>query len=149
METCPETVVVDASVVAKWFVHEADEEKALKIRAAQVDGRVNLIAPDLLLYEVSNVLRFRPDITEKECSENIEAVFSFGIELISPSSESLSRGIALARRLDLSVYDACYLAIAERLGAALVTADAKIAHNSLEQHDVFLLSELDRTWTLP
>jgi hypothetical protein len=39
----PDSFVVDASVMAKWFnTGEVNEEDALKLRSAWIDGRVEL-----------------------------------------------------------------------------------------------------------
>ncbi len=149
MERCPKTLVVDASVVAKWFIRESGMDKAIQIRDGQLDGRLELIAPDLLVYEVSNALRFRPDIDEVASAENMGSLFAFDIGLLSPSSSSSTRAISEARRLDLSVYDAYYLVTAETFEAGLVTADTELAARAGEEHWVFVLGELDRTWRLP
>jgi predicted nucleic acid-binding protein len=46
--------IVDASVVLKWFLQEDDQEKDDLLRQKHIMGEDRLIAPDLLLYEVSN-----------------------------------------------------------------------------------------------
>ena len=55
-----ERIVVDASVVVKWFVPEKDTGKALKLRDLYIRGDVELLSPTLLYYEVSNALRHHP-----------------------------------------------------------------------------------------
>lgn len=45
------TLVIDASVAAKWYVAEPDSRPALAVGA-----RGGLIAPDLILAEVANIL---------------------------------------------------------------------------------------------
>jgi predicted nucleic acid-binding protein len=51
----PERVVVDASVVVKWFIPEQGHANARELLLAARDRRVDLHAPDLLLAEVANV----------------------------------------------------------------------------------------------
>ena len=51
-------VVVDASVVAKWYLEEEYTEKALKLRDMHVNGEIELTAPELLLFEVLNAIRY-------------------------------------------------------------------------------------------
>lgn len=48
--------VVDASVVVKWFVDESDSPAARNLLQAHAAGTDSLVAPDLLVYEVANVL---------------------------------------------------------------------------------------------
>ena len=56
-----EIVVLDASVVIKWFSDEEHTERALEIRTWYVDNRISVYVPDLLVYELSNALRYNPD----------------------------------------------------------------------------------------
>ena len=58
MET--EEIILDASVAIKWFTEETSHEKAKKFRERFLDGKINIIVPDLILYEIANALRFNP-----------------------------------------------------------------------------------------
>ena len=48
-------IVLDASVVAKWFIEEEDTEKAIEIRDKFVRGEIKILVPSLLIYEIGNV----------------------------------------------------------------------------------------------
>jgi len=57
-------VVPDSSVVLKWFRRaEAGLEQAEALRQAHLEGQIVFIVPDLLLYEIANVLRFKSDLS--------------------------------------------------------------------------------------
>ena len=45
-------IVIDASVVVKWFIEENDSDKALLLRDRFIDGKVELYIPILLYFEV-------------------------------------------------------------------------------------------------
>jgi predicted nucleic acid-binding protein len=65
-------VVVDTSVVVKWFVPELDSDRALALRAAHVAGRIPLATADLCLVELANALRFRrPTPTPEEIGQAV------------------------------------------------------------------------------
>ncbi len=49
-------VVVDASVVARWYAEEEWSDIALNVREDYGRGLIDLIVPYLLIYEVSNSL---------------------------------------------------------------------------------------------
>jgi len=53
VERTPQTLVIDASTAAKWFLEEEDSDRALSLRDAHIDGRIELTAPDLIVYELS------------------------------------------------------------------------------------------------
>jgi predicted nucleic acid-binding protein len=52
----------------------------------------------------------------------------------------------MAKALNLSVYDACYVVIAESLATNLVTAVVKLYERYKESTLPFLLKDLDETW---
>jgi len=146
VERAPQNLVVDASVVAKWFIPEADSDKAVKLRNRHIEGTLNLMAPDLLLYEVANTLVYHPEIRDEAIQEDMEALFAVDIELVSPSSELMASMAEGARRRDLSVYDSSYLVLAEYVATNLVTADRRLYDKAKHTGQVLLLDELDQRW---
>lgn len=121
----PAPLVLDASIVVKWFVSELDSPDALKIRDAHTNQEISLFAPDLLVYELANALRFRSSITSSDLKEEIESLFELDIALISPTAHSQSLSAALARTLDITVYEAAYLQLAQDLDCQLITSDKR------------------------
>jgi len=146
VERAPQTLVVDASVVAKWFIPEADSDKAVKLRNRHIEGSLNLMAPDLLLYEIANALVYHPEIRDEDIREDMEALFTVDIELVSPSSELMASITERARRGDISVYDSSYLVLAEIVATNLVTADKRMFEKAKHTGQVLLLDELDQKW---
>jgi len=146
VERAPQTLVVDASVVAKWFIPEADSDKAVKLRNRHIEGSLNLMAPDLLLYEIANTLVYHPEIRDEDIREDMEALFTVDIELVSPSSKLIASITEGARRRDISVYDSSYLVLAEIVATNLVTADKRMFEKAMHTGQVLLLDELDQKW---
>jgi len=58
-------MILDASVILKWFIEEKDTDKALKIRDDYVAGKIDIEIPDLLIYELANVLRYKQFTAEE------------------------------------------------------------------------------------
>lgn len=136
-------LVVDGSVAVKWLLPEEDSKEALGIRDAHVRGKVTLYAPDLLLYEVANVLRYRHDVADADIVSGVEALFLLDIAFLSPSSRSVARAVVTARRFDITFHDAVYLEIAEDIGASLVTADYELYHKTRKTRMVVPLRDYD------
>ena len=149
MERTPKGAVIDASVAAKWFIPEEDSDKASRIMREYSDGKIDLYAPDLLIYEVANVLRYRPDLTGETLTNDMENLFKLQLNLIPPSTDMISEAAARARVLDLSIYDACYIVIAEILATNLITADTKLYEKCRSTEIVFLLKTLGEEWNIP
>lgn len=59
-------VVPDSSVVIKWFSDEDATDKALAIREGYINGKIEIVVPDLLLYEIANALRYNKSLETKE-----------------------------------------------------------------------------------
>lgn len=148
VERAPKILVIDASVAAKWFIPEYDSAKAIAIRDKLVDGKLNLLAPDLLAYEVANTLRFHPEITEKQIEQDVEDLMALDIDLVTPSSELVTTAVNMARDLEMTVYDASYLAVAQDIPTSLVTADRMLYAKAERTGSVLLLENSEKTWML-
>ena len=133
--------VVDASVVAKCFIVEPYSDKALEIMNAQVDGRLSLSAPSLVVYELGNIFWRHPRITPEKAYEFLEKFLDLQIRLIDiwSDAELLENACVISKTRKLTFYDACYLAIVEGNGAKLVTADEYLCKKAPNQ--VVLLNE--------
>jgi predicted nucleic acid-binding protein len=131
--------VVDASVAAKYF-EEPGSEAADRLLADQTAGGRDLLAPDLIVPEFTNVLWRK--LSRGECSagdaDDILEAFETDRPALVPSSALAPRALGLARALGHSVYDCLYVAAAIELGAGLATADARLAHAARS-----LLAELE------
>lgn len=120
-------LVVDASVVAKWFNIEELSEKAVELKDVCVKGGLTLAAPTHLIYEVGNSIWKNPQLTDKDAANAITALLHMDLELLPPSGERASRTIEIARSRRVSFYDASYLQVAEELETTLLTADEEQA----------------------
>ena len=123
-----EEIVVDASVVVKWFIVEEDREKALRIRDDYIEGRMTLSAPSLMPFEVMNAVRYaRKDIGVERLTQIAKSLSLYGIRLHSLLREEYAeKTINTALNNNISVYDASYVALAEHLQTILYTADSDL-----------------------
>ena len=120
--------VLDSSVIVKWFCQEEVlAERALTLRQACLGGQLNVAAPELVICEVGNVLRYEAELGTEEVVEAVRSLFSFPLEIIPLSPELAGRAIEIARAYDEAVYDAIFVALAESLAAEFITADKRLA----------------------
>jgi predicted nucleic acid-binding protein len=116
-------LVVDASVVIKWFVDEVGTAEALSLR------RHRLYAPDLLGVECANVLWKK--VTRKELKPDEALLAAQLIERadieFQPTRKLLAKATQLAMELTHPVYDCLYISLAQELGCDFVTADNVLA----------------------
>ena len=118
--------VLDASVVIKWFSEEEYTDRALKLRDDFSKGNIELVVPDLILYEVSNALRYNPDFDETDVADAVGTLFDVGISIIVPNREVINSALNLAYNHKITVYDAYYVALAKEINFKLITADRKL-----------------------
>jgi predicted nucleic acid-binding protein len=124
----PLRCVVDASVVLKWQLDDEDDvPQALALRdACLVDGAVELHAPALLAYELTNAIHAaarRVRLPAALADEALANLLEVGIELHAPDPPAALRR---ARQLGISGYDAAYVALADELGVELWSADVRL-----------------------
>ena len=117
----PATRVPDASVIAAIVFDEPRADEA----ASLLDG-MDLSAPSLLAYELTNIARTkarqRPErIAEVE--QSLSKALSLNIRSVDVDHGSVLR---LALEKGLTAYDASYLYVARLLDAPLVTFDQRL-----------------------
>jgi predicted nucleic acid-binding protein len=117
-------VVLDASVVLKWFRSEGERhvDAARAIRTLYERGEVLVLAPPLLHLEILNVACRRWRLGEEALVALAGALEDLGFELLEPPLERVARWIARG----LTAYDAAYAAVAENAEVKLVSDDAVI-----------------------
>lgn len=128
-------VCVDASLVLRMLVPGPYSQNALNLLSLWSEQETSLIAPSLLAFEVTSVLRlyiYQNELTHDEGKVALEQFTQMGIRL------SHRRGI-FPQALDLAIefyrpraYDTAYLALAQMNGCEFWTADKKL-YNVVEE----------------
>ena len=118
--------VVDSSIVTKWFLVESDSDQAIKIRNEFATGKLRLTVPTLLFYEVTNALRFSSVFNEMDLSLAAKSLSKYRFGIWRPRGKLLELSAQLSVRENVTVYDACYVALAKRLKTRLVTEDKEL-----------------------
>ena len=131
-------VVLDASVVVKWFVEEDGSDKALALRDRYVDGELRIIAPELLVFEALNALRYKGLFSREELAGAAEALEAFSFTLYPLRDDYARRTIDVAAENNITIYDASYVALALMRNAAMYTADEKLVAQLREKYSSYV-----------
>jgi predicted nucleic acid-binding protein len=119
-------LVVDASIIAPVVADGGADGTRYRHR---LRGE-RLVAPDLMRIEVLSVLRRQlrqGSLAKSEADAAVGDLLSLAVEIL-PTVTLVSRIWEL--RDNVTTYDACYVALAESLGCALLTADGRLARAS-------------------
>lgn len=122
--------VVDASVVVDWVAPDADPNGPARRLLQRLAGNDEpIVAPRLLLEEVSNALLTgcrRARWNGSAADDAYSLLLRLPVGLIDDHGDR-DRAWELARRYDEHpIYDMLYVAVAERIGADLYTADERL-----------------------
>jgi predicted nucleic acid-binding protein len=117
-------VVLDASVVLKWFRSKAECHRpaALALRRRFEAGQLFVMAPPLLHLEVMNIAGRRWRWKQPALVKLAAALSELGFEL----KEAELNRVACWTAQGLTAYDAAYVALAEAASIPLVTDDGLI-----------------------
>jgi predicted nucleic acid-binding protein len=120
--------VVDASVAAQLYVPEPLTSQAVALFAMLAQANAAFHVPDLFYAECANVFwkkAQRAVCTPAESTKALANILALPLRS-TPAVDLAGDALTLALALGISAYDGCYLALAQRLGAPLITADQKL-----------------------
>ncbi|MEP6813252.1 MAG: type II toxin-antitoxin system VapC family toxin [Actinomycetota bacterium] len=127
-------VVLDASVVLRATVDRSTAAVSFLERVR--DAAVEASWPDLLFVEVANgvaTLARAGRVTERTASQVLAFTLAAPVRVVSVL-ELVVPALAVAGARSLSVYDACYVVLAEATDSTLVTADRRLATATANAH---------------
>lgn len=133
-------VIIDTSVVFKWFVDEEKEstDKAREILKLSKEKEIVLWAPDILLYEIANALSNKKDLPSILVKEAFQQYSEAEINIFTPTSKFISNALDFARGYQVTVYDASYAVLAREKNGIFITSD-RIFVNQVKESFVELL----------
>lgn len=122
-------LIIDSSVALKWYLKtEEYRNQAQSLLGQYIEGELEFIMPELWLYEMVNAFRSNvksKKITTKLAKRYINEVMDLNPILVNFSS-IMEESFNLANKLDISVYDASYIALAKKQKYPFYTADQKL-----------------------
>ena len=121
------TLVLDTSVIAKWFLPEPLSAEADSVLEDMRLGKSHLASPDLIVYEFANILwqrQIKNEISSRQAAAIMSDFERLPIELV-PGDVLGSEALKIAGKTGCTAYDGAFMALASGLDCTLVTADQR------------------------
>lgn len=119
--------VADASVIARWYVKEDSYKKALEVRRDYEENMLGLIERSLLQYEVSNALRYSPELGTDDVKNSVRSIIDMQLDIREMDHDWADLCLDSAYKYGVSIYDSSYFTLAQKLNIKLVAVDDKLA----------------------
>lgn len=134
--------VIDTSVVVKWFAgeNESSLEQSTKVFYDMTGGKIDCIAPDILIYELANALLLSKKLPFHEAQLKLRQLFEFNLEIIFVDILLIQDALRIAHEYGLTVYDAAFVATTYQHDAGLITDNPK-HHGKIKDGSVVLLQD--------
>jgi len=121
--------VVDASVATKWHLRDEDDVASADALLTEFEyGRIELIAPLQIRYEVPNAIRVAlrtGRLTVDQARTAIDQFLGLNLTFIDENA-LIQAAFDLSVTVGCSLYDGLYLALAEEIGCPFVYADRRL-----------------------
>jgi predicted nucleic acid-binding protein len=117
-------VVVDTSTVVKWYIPEQHHDRARAVRDDFLNGKHDLCAPALMPFEAVNALDYSGHYDGERLHEAAHSLDNYGIELVSFGS--VGPIAEIVSTVDITAYDAAYVALAVERDGTAYTADGNL-----------------------
>jgi len=88
-------------------------------------------------------LRYNQKLTENDVINAVESLMDMGINIIVPTREVMAFAVELAFKLNITLYDAYFVALAKTLKYTFITSDQKLYHKIKDIKFVKLLGDLN------
>ncbi len=125
-------IVLDSSVVVKWFSTETKSDEALKLLDSYIEGTVELAISEILIFEVGNALRYKPDYNIQKWKTALAQLFNLHMNVTHLNENLAARTGEIAYEGKITFYDALPVAIAENKKAVCITADEETQYKKLQ-----------------
>ena len=123
-------LVLDPSVVIKWYIPEVLSREAVSLKEWIVDSGAIIMEPELFYIESANVIWKKSTLRKEISRSNAKSIFT---EIMSlpfqtvPDRNIITIAYETATLFSVTVYDAIYLACAYKFQGKFLTADRALS----------------------
>jgi predicted nucleic acid-binding protein len=133
-------IVVDTSALFKLFYKEDNSDKMDELMQLLIQNDKPIFSIDLILYELGQIVLKKHRMKAVMARDFPQRLEAMNIEIRFPDEEFLRSVMDISKNLNTSFYDACFIAISERMDLPLITEDNEILRkysNSMNIPDAY------------
>jgi predicted nucleic acid-binding protein len=120
-----EKIVLDASVIVKWYSEEEGSDLSRQILLFLKNKKIEIFLPELAKYELGNALLKGKKLPFSLAKKALESFYLLPLNFLKETASLAEKSYLLGEKLGITYYDACYLAVAKSLKAVLVTENPR------------------------
>jgi predicted nucleic acid-binding protein len=142
MKKVPDSYVIDASVVAKWYLNDENLiDKAEDFLVRLLANEIILHAPEILRYELGHLLisakrQSERPIDRNQCEEAYRTFCELPIIFHQLNDIQRQEVLSFANDFNKGFYDSSYIWLAGHLGCQWVTAEKRLGRELLSGYPV-------------
>jgi len=125
-------IVLDSSVVVKWFSKEPKSDEALELMDPHLQGTAELVASEILFCEVGNALRYKRGYSIEKLKVALSDLLHLQMKVAHTTEDLMLRTAEIAYDGKVTIYDALPAAIAEHRKTICITADEETQYKKLQ-----------------
>ena len=119
---------VDTSILLRWFSqhHDAETDRALRLRQEQQEDHINITILDTTLCELAHVLKEANRFSQGEVDAAIASIGFMHIQVVPYQTNLARSAVQIAYEHDISVYSAGFIALGADLKCQALTCDRSL-----------------------
>lgn len=118
-------IILDTSVIVKWFVDEPKSSQALELLELQKKKKINILVPEIIILELINALFFSAHFNKNELKDTLNHFYNYNLKIINIKNSTLLSATSIMTNFSITSYDALFIALAQELNCPLITNDRK------------------------
>ncbi len=119
---------VDTSILLRWFSlhHDAETDRALRLRKEQQEDHVKITILDTTLCELAHVLKEANRFSQRNVDSALASIEFMHIQVVPYQTYLARSAVQIAYEYDISIYSAGFIALGADLKCQALTCDRRL-----------------------
>ena len=119
---------VDTSILLRWFSqhHDAETDRALRLRQEQQEDHINITILDTTLCELAHILKEANRFSQGEVDAALSSIGFMHIQVVPYQTNLARSAVQIAYEHDISIYSAGFIALGADLKCQALTCDRNL-----------------------